>query len=139
MPRRVLDEEAHHLVRIALELLLDPSHERAEGDEPVERIPDECELEEAVELLLRQVRAQLRKADVAVLERRQLGDGHALLNEQADLLDIVRTEVGTQRLAHGVRARLGNCGEDEIAGEGDDHRPVKFGVRFSRKAATPSR
>jgi len=44
-----------------------------------------------------------------------------------------------QRTAHGVSPCLRDRSEDELERFGYDHLPVKFGVRFSRNAATPSR
>jgi hypothetical protein len=44
-----------------------------------------------------------------------------------------------QRLSDRVSAGLGDGDEDELVECRDNHRPVNFGVRFSRKAATPSR
>ena len=77
--------------------------------------------------------------DAPVLECGELRYRKFLLNEEADLLDVIGSEMRSQRLPHRVGAGLRNRGEDELMLEGDDHRPLKIGLRFSRKAATPSR
>jgi hypothetical protein len=58
---------------------------------------------------------------VAVLDLRQLRIRKPLVDEQADLLDIVGAELFAQGLAHRMRSGLGNRDEDETMLVGDDH------------------
>ena len=58
---------------------------------------------------------------MAVLDRRQFLEREALVDEQADLLQVVLAQVLAQRLAHRVGAGLGDRGEDEAVLVGNDH------------------
>jgi len=74
-----------------------------------------------------------------VPDPREVGDRERALDEQPDLLDVLRSHVRPQRPPDRMRAGLWNGDEDELVRGGNDHRPVNFASRFSRKAATPSR
>ncbi len=58
---------------------------------------------------------------MAVADCGQLRPREATIDEQANLLMIALIQLLTQRLPHGVRARLGNCGEDEPMAVRDNH------------------
>src|SRR3954453_4857011 len=140
MPQRWIGEDVgHDAFGIALELALGPRDEGAIGNKPVERIAHERELEEARELLRREIGTHLLKRKMPMLNPGELGNRELALNERADLLHVLGPQVPAKRTANGMRSCLGNRDEDETVLQGYDHRPVKIGLRFSRKAATPSR
>jgi hypothetical protein len=112
---------AHHRLGLLLEHLAAPQHEGAVGDEAVERIADEGELEIVGEGLFAQVRAHLAQGQMAMLDRRQIRPREAFVDEQTHLLDVRLAQLLAQGLTHGMGAGLGHGGEDETMGVGDDH------------------
>src|SRR5690349_20073381 len=139
VPWWIVHEMTHHDLRVLLELSAFAGHEGAIGNEAVEGVAHEGELEEAVEILRPEVGSNLLQREMAVAYLGEIGERQLAVHEQPDLLQVLRAHMLAQRLPHGVRAGLRNRREDEAVLRRDDHRPVKFGCRFSRNAATPSR
>ena len=137
--RRFEQEVAHDPLGIPLEIALGARHEGAIGNEAVERVPDEGEFEKSVPFLRPKIGADLLQGQVAVLQLGQFRDRELLLNEQADLLQVLWTHMFPQRLANRMRSGFRNGNEQELVKRRDDHLPENVGERFSRKAATPSR
>ena len=50
---------------------------------------------------------------MAVLDRREVGPGKALVHEQADLFDVVFAHLFAQGLTHRMGAGLGHGGKNE--------------------------
>ena len=96
-------------------------HERAIGDETIERIPHEREFEIPIANIVAQVRPRLTHAEMAMLDLRDLIEREALVHEQPDLLDIVGTEMLAQRLPHRMGAGFGHRDEHVAVQMRDDH------------------
>src|SRR5689334_17213519 len=113
MPRWVGEEEPHDLLGIAIEITDLAGHERAIGHVPVERITDEGELEEARELLWLHVRLELGECDVPVPDASELGDRERTFDEEANLLQVIRSHVLAKGSAHRMRPGFRDRREDE--------------------------
>ena len=106
---------------MALEVARLARHERAVGHEAIVRVAHEGEAEVRIEGIGAQHRADLARGEVAVADRGERRVRQPLVDEQADLLLVLRPHLRAQRLAHGMGAGLGHGEEDEAVAVRDDH------------------